>query len=83
MFSRILVAYDDSPGARRALDVAVDLMRLWPDVELVAAAVEAHLPHYGATVGEYEEEREFEARRCQHWLQTASAIAAQGDRPQD
>jgi len=36
-------------------------------------AVEGHLPHYGATVGEFDEERELEERECRRWLEEATA----------
>jgi nucleotide-binding universal stress UspA family protein len=74
VFEKIVVAYDDSPGARRALEIGVDLARR-PGVELTAAAVEAHLPHYGATVGEVDEERAVEEQACQRWLRAAEAYA--------
>jgi nucleotide-binding universal stress UspA family protein len=71
-----VVAYDDSPGARRALERAVELARL-SGGELIAVAVEAHLPHYGATVGEVTEEQEVEERSCHRWLAAAEAYAAE------
>ena len=40
-------------------------------------AVEAHLPHYGATVGEVDEERAFEEKACRRWLAAASAYAGE------
>jgi nucleotide-binding universal stress UspA family protein len=43
VFERVLVAYDGSKGARRALEVAVDLTRR-DDAELIGLAIEAHLP---------------------------------------
>ena len=78
MFTSILVAYDGSAGSARALDLAVDLAGAVTGAHLVAAAVEEHLPHQGgATIGELEEEREFERRRCQRWLDDAVARAAE------
>lgn len=74
MFDKIVVAYDDSPGARRALEIGVDMTQR-PGVELIAVAVQAHLPHYGATVGEVEEERSVEEQTCQRWLRAADAYA--------
>lgn len=57
MFHRIVIAFDGSPGARRALTVGLDLAR-----ELGAAvwvlSVEEYLPHYAATVGEVLEEKD-------------------------
>jgi nucleotide-binding universal stress UspA family protein len=77
VFERILIAYDDSPGARQALELAVMLAKQGGSAELVAVAVEAHLPHYGATVGEVDEERAVEEQACQRWLKTATAYAAE------
>lgn len=42
---------------------------------MVAVAVEAHLPHYAATVGEVDEERAVEEQACRRWLAAASAAA--------
>ena len=58
MFRKILVAYDGSAGARRALDVALELARTC-EAALWALAVEERLPHLAATVGEMEEAKEF------------------------
>jgi nucleotide-binding universal stress UspA family protein len=74
VFDKIVVAYDDSPGARRALEIGVDLAQR-RGVELTAVAVEAHLPHYGATIGEVKEERVVEEQTCQRWLRAAEAYA--------
>jgi nucleotide-binding universal stress UspA family protein len=74
MFERVLVAYDGSDGARRALEAAVALARR-DHAKLIGLAIEAHLPHYGATVGEVEEERQFEEQACARWLEEASAYA--------
>ena len=77
MFQRVLVAYDGSDGAKEALDAAVSVA-CRDSAELIGLAIEAHLPHYGATVGEVEEERQFEEQACTRWLEEASAYA--GDR---
>lgn len=74
MFERILLAYDDSPGARRALDLALQLAKTH-HAELTAVAVEEHLPHYAATVGEVDEERAVEEQACRRWLAAATARA--------
>jgi hypothetical protein len=42
MFDRIVVGYNDSPMARRALNIALQLARIHGS-ELIAIAVEAHL----------------------------------------
>ncbi|ATL29342.1 Universal stress protein UspA-related nucleotide-binding proteins [Streptomyces formicae] len=72
----MVVAFDDSPGARRALERAVELAHP-EDAEVIVVAVEAHLPHYGATVGEVTEELEVEERDCHRWLAAAEAYAAE------
>jgi nucleotide-binding universal stress UspA family protein len=74
VFRRILVAYDGSEGARRALSMAAELART-DRAELVALGVEAHLPHYGATVGEVEEEHRFEEQEERRLLAEAAAYA--------
>ncbi len=56
MFRKILLAYDGSTGAKRALDVALKLASAFR-AELWALAVEEHLPHYAATIGEVQEEQ--------------------------
>jgi nucleotide-binding universal stress UspA family protein len=70
MFRKILLAYDGSAGAKRALDVALELTSTF-GAELWALAVEERLPHYAATVGEMEEEKEF----ANHFYQEALSIA--------
>jgi nucleotide-binding universal stress UspA family protein len=72
----VLVAYDGSEGARRALEAVVDLARRG-DAELIGLAIEAHLPHHGATVGEVEEKRRFEKQAYARLLKEAAAYAAE------
>ena len=76
MFQRILAAYDGSEGSRRALAMAVELART-AGAELIALGVEAHLPHYGATIGEFEEERQFEELQERRLLAEAAAYAGE------
>ncbi len=54
VFKKILVAYDGSPGARRALKAAVELADQ-SDAQLHCISVEEKLPYYAATLGEVEE----------------------------
>ena len=75
MFARMVVAFDGSAGAREASRVAVELAGQ-NDGRLVAVAVEAHLPHYPATVGEVEEELQAEDNAVRRWLTEAVAYAA-------
>lgn len=57
MFRKILVANDGSPGAKKALQAAIDISRRY-EAELHEICVEEHLPHYAATVGEVIEAKE-------------------------
>jgi len=54
MFKKILVGYDGSGGAKKALRAAVDIAKHY-GVELHSISVEEDLPHYAATVGEVQE----------------------------
>jgi len=54
MFKKILVGYDGSDGAKKALRAAVDLAKHYGS-ELHSISVEEDLPHYAATVGEVQE----------------------------
>ncbi len=51
MFKKILVGYDGSDGAKKALKAAIDIAKHY-GVELHSISVEENLPHYAATVGE-------------------------------
>lgn len=79
MFRSILVAYDDSPGARRALDIALQLATDSSGTRLTVVAVQPEPARFGGTIDEYQEERSFEERRSHQWLEAASAIAARHD----
>jgi nucleotide-binding universal stress UspA family protein len=54
MYQKILVAFDGSEGSRKALKRAVKLAHCF-QAELHSMSVEVDLPHYVATVGEFEE----------------------------
>jgi nucleotide-binding universal stress UspA family protein len=54
MFKKILVGYDGSDGAKKALRTAVDIAKHY-GAELHSISVEEDLPHYAATVGEVQE----------------------------
>ncbi|MBM2826178.1 MAG: Universal stress protein, partial [Dehalococcoidia bacterium] len=58
MFRKILVGFDGSEGSWRALRAAIALAQEQAS-EVWAVSVEDHLPHFAATVGEMEEEKEF------------------------
>jgi nucleotide-binding universal stress UspA family protein len=74
VFRRIVVAYDDSPRARRALERAIGLARNH-GTQLITVVVEAHLPHRPATRGEVEEEMVVGERVVRPWLAAAHAFA--------
>jgi nucleotide-binding universal stress UspA family protein len=48
---RVLVAYNDTPTARRALERATELARAH-GADLLVLAIQDRLPHYAATRGE-------------------------------
>lgn len=73
-YRRIVLAYNDTPTARRALHHATGLARAH-DAELTVLAVQDRLPHYAATRGEVDEELAVEARACRRWLAAARAYA--------
>jgi nucleotide-binding universal stress UspA family protein len=75
MFRTLLVAYDGSAGAKRALETAAELARR-DDAVLFALAISGHLPRYGGTVGEVEEERLYGEQECARLLEEASDFAA-------
>lgn len=80
MFRKILVANDGSEGARKAVEVAIDLARR-VDAELHEISVEEHLPHYAATVGEVLEAKNEAADYFRRVAREAElAAAAQGVR---
>jgi nucleotide-binding universal stress UspA family protein len=66
----MLVAYDGSEGARRALEVGFELAKLH-GAELMALAVEEGLPRFSATIDEVQEEKEFANRHYGNLLEGA------------
>ena len=74
VFRRIVVAYDDSPQARRALERATVLARNH-GTQLITVVVQAHLPRHAATMGEVEEEIVVQERAVRPWLAAARAFA--------
>ena len=76
LFQKILLAYDGSQGAQRALDITIELARL-SQPEVWALAVEERLPHLAATVGEMEEEKAFANHFYEECLEVAAARARQ------
>jgi nucleotide-binding universal stress UspA family protein len=54
VYKKILVAFDGSEGSRKALERAVKLTYCF-EAELHSISVEVDLPHYVATIGEFDE----------------------------
>jgi nucleotide-binding universal stress UspA family protein len=71
MFENIVVGLDGSESSRRALERALDLALLTGGA-VHGVSVEEHLPMYAATVGEVEDEAEFES----HYFRDVHADAA-------
>jgi len=70
MFQKILLAYDGSDGANRALEAAIDLAKLHQG-NIWALAVEENLPHVTATVGEFQDIKEQANDKFRKLLQEA------------
>lgn len=75
MFTRIVAAYNDTPGARRALEKAVRLAREEVGAELIAVAVEASLLFSGESITEVQAAHTSRERACTGWLSAALAYA--------
>jgi nucleotide-binding universal stress UspA family protein len=76
----LLVGYDGSPGSRAALAAALRLAG--PNQARVAAVtVQHHLPRYGATIGEVDEERLVEAAEARRLATEIQAIADEHGTP--
>jgi len=58
MFKKMLVAFDGSEGAKRALAVGIRMAQIH-QAELWALAVEEKLPKFSGTIDEVQEEKEF------------------------
>jgi nucleotide-binding universal stress UspA family protein len=72
MFKQILLAYDGSEGANRALAAAIELAKLH-EGKIWALAVEENLPHVIATAGEYQDIKEQANEKFRKLLETARA----------
>jgi len=78
MFRRILVGYDGSAGSRAALRTGLRLAAE-SGATITAMTVQHHLPRYGATIGEVDEEREVEAVAARRLVNEVQAEAADRD----
>ncbi len=75
MLSKILVANDGSPGARRAVELAAQLATRF-GAKLHSISVEEGLPHYAATIDEVDAVKEKENHYFEHVSRDAREIAA-------
>lgn len=74
MFRKILLAYDGSEGANRALEAGIDLAKIH-GAELWALAVEEKLPRFSGTIDEVKEEKEYANQHYGKLLNAAGAKA--------
>jgi nucleotide-binding universal stress UspA family protein len=74
MFKKILLAYDGSEGADKAVKAGIDLAKLH-QAELWALAVQEKLPRFSGTIDEVKEEKEFANQHYGKLLEAASARA--------
>jgi nucleotide-binding universal stress UspA family protein len=74
MYRKILLAYDGSEGANRALEVGVQLAQIH-GAELWALAVEERLPRFSGTIDEVQEEKQFANEQYGKLLETAKVKA--------
>jgi nucleotide-binding universal stress UspA family protein len=75
MFKKILVGYDGSEGAKKALRTAVGIAKHY-GAELHSISVEEDLPHYAATVGEVREAKAEKNGYFAKLIEEAKGIAA-------
>ena len=80
MFSRIVLAYNHTPRAQRALTAAVQMARE-DDAELIAVAVERSLLFSGESITEVRNVHAARERACSGWLSAALAYADGHDVP--
>lgn len=74
MFRKILLAYDGSEGANRALAVGIDLAKIH-GAELWAVAVQERLPRFSGTIDEVQEEKQFADEQYGKLLEAAKVKA--------
>jgi len=74
MFRKILLAYDGSEGANRALAVGIDLAKIH-GAELWAVAVQEKLPRFSGTIDEVQEEKQFADEQYGKLLEAAKVKA--------
>jgi nucleotide-binding universal stress UspA family protein len=74
MFKKILLAYDGSEGATRALDAGIKLTKIHR-AELTVLVVQEHGPRFSGTIDEVQEEKEFADQQYGELLLGAQAQA--------
>jgi nucleotide-binding universal stress UspA family protein len=74
MFKKILVAYDGSEGAQRALALGLDLA-LIHKAKLWTLAVQERMPRFSGTIDEVKEEKEFANQHSSKLLEAANTQA--------
>jgi len=74
MYKKILLGYDGSDGANRALEAAINLAKVH-QAELSALAVEERLPRFAGTIDEVKEEKEFANGQYRKLLKSAGSQA--------
>jgi nucleotide-binding universal stress UspA family protein len=74
MFRKILLAYDGSEGANRALAVGIDLAKIH-GAELWTLAVQEKLPRFSGTIDEVQEEKQFADEQYGKLLEAAKVKA--------
>jgi nucleotide-binding universal stress UspA family protein len=74
MYRKILVAYDGSEGALKALDAGINLAKIH-QAQLSLLAVQENLPKFAGTIDEMEEEKAFADAQYGQLLEAARAKA--------
>ncbi len=74
MYKKILLAYDGSQGAERALAAGIELAQVH-GAELTALAVQERLPRFSGTIDEVQEEKELANHQYGRVLDGAQAQA--------
>lgn len=74
MFRHILVPYDGSNGARRALEVALEIARVQGS-QVSLLSVEERLPHFPGDVGEVKDEQQRQQEYFARLQRTARELA--------
>lgn len=77
MFKKILVAFDGSEGSRKALKTATE-MAAHAGAELHSISVEVDLPHYAATIGEFDEVKKEKDAYFKRLIDEAIELARSG-----